>query len=309
MSNPRRPERGHISEAHVRLGRALRRCREDLGLNTRQIPRGTVSGKYFMSGHISNVENGHTAPSEELVETYIELGGDGTLLRSLYRQMRASSDELGRGRRRVGEPASQVLPPQDARQVADHNDVQKHYFVEANEAHCIFDGRGVITEFRCVATIRARTDGVRLYYTGHTYSSDRRPGVLRAEATSGGTVSQIREGPTGALQAYFDLERSLSPRDKDPHVLTFRILVTSDAPARPILVFHNSRGGACDMRLRAQFGAPMMPTRIWRFAVEDTIDAEHPSPGGEFTLNEEGLYAYAFEGLTPQWSYGFAWAW
>jgi hypothetical protein len=63
------------------------------------------------------------------------------------------------------------------------------------------------------------------------------------------------------------------------------------------------------MTLRAQFHAPRLPKRIWRFAVEDTIDAEHPPPGGEFKLDETGLYAYSFEGLTPQWSYGFAWVW
>ncbi|WP_133977328.1 hypothetical protein [Kribbella voronezhensis] len=256
------------------------------------------------------MENGHTAPSEELVEAYIALGGDGALLRSLYRQMRAATDDMARGRRQgsQSEPL-ELAPPRDMSQVTDHSEVQRHYFVEANEAYCTIDGRGVIEEFKCVAVIRAVTPGTRMYYTGHTYSSDRRPGVLRAEAISGGTLAEVRESPTGALQAYFDLGRDLSPTDENPHILTFRILVTSDQPVRPILVFHNTRGGACDMKLGAQFRAPKLPGKIWRFAVQDTIDAEHPPSGGEFEIAESGFYSHSFEGLTPQWSYGFAWVW
>ncbi|TDD28368.1 hypothetical protein E1218_07560 [Kribbella turkmenica] len=244
-----------------------------------------------------------------MIETYIKLGGDGVLLRSLYRQMRAITDELARGRRKGGDATATVFPPQHLGDVTDHNDVQKHYFVEANEVDCSFDERGVIEEFRCVATIRAKSPGVRLYYSGHTYSSDRQPGVLRAEAIAGGALLEARESPTGALQAYFDLGTSLSPDDDKAHNLTFRILVTSDSPARPILVFHNSRGGACQMILRAQFRAPALPKKIWRFAVEDTIDAEHPSPGSEFEVADDGLYDHSFGELTPSWSYGFAWMW
>lgn len=310
MTREPNPGRSQLSAAHVRLGEALRNSRSSLGLTTRQIERVGAEDSYYQSGHISNVENGHTAPSPELIDAYIAAGADPLTLRSLYRQMREESSDRGRDRRRVNrEVVALPAPPQDARAVTQHHEVQDHYFLESSRADCTFDERGVIREFELAVMIRARTDGVRLYYSGHAYSTDRRPGVMSVEAISGGTVTDVRESPTGALQAYFDLGRSLSPSDPRAHELVLRVLVDSEIVARPILVFHNTRGSIGDLDLTARFKPPMLPRSIWRFAVEDTIDAEHAHAGAYLSQTSAGIYSYSFRHLTPQWSYGFAWAW
>lgn len=297
------------SPAHLRLGQAMSEARILAKLSTRKIPKPDDPAKFFESGHISNVENGFVAPSEELVDVYVRLGGDGTRLRTLFRQMRAAAEQAGARRRRQSADASDLEAPQTLDEITDHREVQKHYFVESQQAHSTFDSRGVLQEFRCVVRLKATAPGARLYYTGHMYESDRRPGILQVEALNGGKLIGTQESPTGAVRSFFELERALSLDDVEPYPLEFRVLVDSDKPARPLVVFHNSRDCAQEVLLSLQFTAPRLPSLIWRFSAEDMIDIEHPSTDGKLPVREDGSYHCLFQNLTPGWSYGLAWVW
>lgn len=297
-----------LSDAHRRLGQALQRAREARGLSTRKIPRPNPQHPYFSSGHISLVENGYTPPSPELIEAYISLTGNGTELRSLHEQMLAASQELGRRRRQGVDRASETVPPQRIENVTSREDVQRHYIVETNDAHYTFDGEGAIEDVRCDITLRAKTPNTGLYYAGHTYAADRRPGALRVESGTGATLAATKESDTGALQSYFILDRSLSPDEPDPYTLSFRVVVNSAVRARPSLTYQ-SWAGAQQMVLRAQFREPALPRRIWWFAVPYIIDAERPEPGCELPVDSSGYYFRTFANLVPRWFYGFAWVW
>ncbi|WP_436495547.1 hypothetical protein [Actinokineospora sp. HUAS TT18] len=247
-------------------------------------------------------------PSLDYVEAIVELGGDASLLRSLYEQMRAYVHHTSRERRRGKSVVLDLVPPHRPEDVADHSDVQQHYAREANDAHYIFNEDGVVEEVRLSVTIRATTPGVRLFYTGHTFDADRRPGVLRIEEGAGGSLVQLRESPSGAVQAYFELDHDLAPSDAQPHVLSWRVLVDSSVRTSPILTFHCSPGTQ-RLSLRADFKAPALPQSIWWFSAPDTIDAEHPRPDATFASSPGGSYSKSFDSLTPGWSCGLGWVW
>lgn len=297
-----------ISDTHLRLGQALQRAREARGLSTRKVPRPNPQHPYFSSGHISLVENGYTPPSPELIEAYISVAGHGTELRSLYEQMLAVSQEAGRKRRRGDVGESETVPPQHIKDVISREQVQQHYIVEVNDAFYTFNGNGVIEDVRCVITLRAKTPNVRMYYAGHTYAADRRPGVLRVESGTGATLAATRESETGALQSYFVLDRDLSPADPDPYTLSFRLVVNSTVRARPSLTYQ-SWPRAQQMVLRAQFRKPTLPSRLWWFGAPYVIDAERPQSGCELPVDPGGYYFHPFANLIPHWCYGFAWVW
>jgi transcriptional regulator with XRE-family HTH domain len=301
MSLPKRPI---LSDAHVQLGRALREVREALGLSTRQVPG-------FTTGQVSSVENGHTVPSLDFVETYIRLGGNGALLLSLYEQMRAVSLDSSRQRRAERKSGrSTVLdirPPENIGEVRDHSDVQQHYIKEVNDAHYVFNSQGIIEEMRCAVTIRAKRPGVRLFYTGLVYDADRRRGVIRVDEGEGGMLVAAQESDTGSIHAYFDLGYPLEPT-ASPHTITFTVRINSQIPTKPLLVFHSSQARQ-QLILRAQFKAPAVPERIWWFGAPDTVDAEHAATDRIFSPDASNYYYRSFSDLALSWCYGFGWVW
>ncbi|HST66914.1 MAG TPA: helix-turn-helix transcriptional regulator [Mycobacteriales bacterium] len=300
-----------VSEAHARLGRALRATRDKAGISTRQVPRpgpGPADRPYYSSGHISLVEAGSTAPSPELIEAYAAMpGGSRAELRSLYEQMLTTTREAAR-RRRQGEVSVPARPPRDLTEVGDRTDVQEHYFVVSTEVEHRFGPGGAITEVVTTIGLRARRPGVLLYYTGFSYPADLRPGVLRIEAVSGATVLATEESISGALACYLRLDREVGPDDPEPHLLTYRVRVDSEQRAAPRL-----RGFAFEGReqllLRAVFDPAADPGSVWWFAVADIVDAEHPAPGNTIRGGPGGVYERHFERLVPGWCYGFGWSW
>jgi len=302
------PSMNPISEAHARLGQALRRARAASGRSTRQVPRLNLDHPYFSSGHISLVEHGRTVPSPELIDAYVALAANGAELRALYEQMLAASQESSRRRRRGDDLPDDRLPPQHLNEVSDRHDVQQHYIVETSKADYVFDERGAVKEVNTTVSIRARRAGVRLYYTAYTYQADQRPGVLDVEATGGCTLVGTRESASGALQSFFQLDETLSPADPEAYRLSFRISVESFVPCLPRLRYYAAAGNQT-MILRAQFVPPALPSRIWWFGVSDPIDAEYPQQTSEFETRRPRDYNHVFDRLIPGWCYGFGWAW
>jgi hypothetical protein len=306
-----------ISEAHAHLGVALRATRDQAGISTRAVAktRSAAAGEseaapaYYSSGHISLVEAGATAPSPELIEAYAAMpGSDPGQLRSLHERMLAATRAAARRRREGGEPEPEAVPPRSMEEVSARHDVQRHYVVVATDAEYRFGPTGAVCEVLVAVALRATAAGVLLYYTGFSYPADQRTGVLQAEAGAGAALLSVQESPTGALGCYFRLERELSPEDRDPYRLTFRLSVRSDARAVPCLAYFPTRGGE-RLRLRASFDSAARPGSVWWFSVPDLVDAEQPAPGHDVPDDPAGSFAHSFERLVPGWCYGVAWTW
>lgn len=303
------PPGSAISDAHARLGRALRATRTRAGISTRQVPKSPRGQEHFSSGHISLVESGRTAPSPELIDAYLTMPGcEPAEVRLLFEQMQVAAREAGRQRRRPGGDAPGPRPPRDMAEVASRHDIQPHYVVVSTEADYRFGPTGAIREVLCTVLLRAKTPGVRLYYSGFSYPADQRPGVLRIEPRSGAGVAACQESPSGAVGGYFELDRELFPDDPEPHTVVFAVTVDSGRRAAPRLRYFAATGSD-QLILRAGFEAPAEPASVWWFAVPDIVDAEHPAPGHEVPRTAAGRHEFRFDLLVPGWCYGFAWAW
>jgi hypothetical protein len=305
----------------MRLGRALREVRKRAEVSTRQVPKNGPAGSYYSSGHISLVESGATAPSPELIEVYLTFlaradregdaaGGAGasTELRQLYDQMQAATREAGRLRRQGGGEGAASRPPQHMDEVGTRHDVQQHYVAPSTEAHYRFGPTGAIRAVVCTVTLRARTPGVRLYYSGFSYPADQRRGVLKAAARAGATLAAAQESPSGALGAYLQLDRELSPDDPEPYTVVFAIGVNSQQRAIPRLGYF-AAAGTDQMILQTTFEAPAQPDSVWWFAVPDVVDAETTPRSQDVPRSPEGQHERRFERLVPGWCYGFGWDW
>lgn len=295
--------RAPISDAHARLGSALRAAREGAGLTTRQIPKD--ASRCYSSGHISLVEAGAVAASPELVTSYTDIGGNGAELRSLHEQALTATRDAGRLRRQ-GPLETVAAPPQDPRTVQDRREVQRHYIVVAHDARYAFAPSGAIVDLVCTVRVRAKASGVRLYHAGFAYPTDPRPGVLTVEAISGGTVADVRESPTGAIAVYFRLDREVNADEPAPYDLSFRVRVASDVPAAPRLRYFADAGNE-QLTMHVDLSAVGSPQAIWWFAAADVVDAEQCPPGQLLEPEDGGGYRHTFDRLVPGWCYGFAW--
>ncbi len=296
-----------VSEAHARLGTALRRVRTAAGASTRKIPKTPDRKTFFSSGHISLVEAGATAPSPELVEAYAGLGGDRTELLSLYLQMLATVQDAARARRQ-GRQAGPPVPPVALQDVHSRHDVQQHYLVISHRAEHTFTQNGTIQEVSYTVALRALTPGVRLYYSGHSYPADQRAGVVEVEPVEHATLLATRESPSGAVAAYFLLDREISPNDPEPYVLRFRVLVHSDLRSAPRLRYFATIG-CLQLILVARFPQSAMPARTWWFAQPDIVDAEQAIDEHELQAGPDSSFERVFDDLVYGWCYGFAWTW
>lgn len=298
-----------ISEAHLRLGRALRQVRDSAGLTTRQIPKADPQQPFFSSAHISLVERGCAVPSQELIDAYIGIAGHYRQeLLTLLAQATAASRLAASARRRglateVADPPPQQVSPELTRQ-----DVQRHYAVVANAADYLFDAIGAIRRVHCRAALRALSPNTSLCYAGFSYSTDARRGVLQLEPTDGVTLVACRESPTGAIQAFLQLDHPISPSDGEDYRLAFTVHVNTTERAMPRLRYH-AADGSKELSLRAAFHQYHTPQQIWKFGGPDVVDAEHPLEENIFPSATPAVYSNEFGGLVPNWCYGFAWLW
>jgi transcriptional regulator with XRE-family HTH domain len=295
-----------ISAAHLRLGQELQRIRKGAGVSTRQVRKSHSSQEHFSSGHISLVENGRTVPSPELIDAYAELAGESTRLRALYAQMLAAAASAAR-QRRGGTEQSESPAPQTLAEVTAREEIQQHYVVERHEAIYSFDPAGVIEFVHYSVALRAVSENVRLYCSGHQYAADPRIGVLQVQAESGASLASVRESVTGAVQSFFVLDRPIEPSDPEPFTVSYRLSVQSSVRSAPHLRYH-AEDGNLSLVLHTRFRPPAVPTRIWWFGAK-LLDAEHHQPNNEFPVHDTHGYSQTFEQLVPGWCYGFGWMW
>ena len=187
-------------------------------------------------------------------------------------------------------------------------EVQRHYVVVTNEVDYIFDLNGCIQEARCRVGLRALSPNTSLCYAGFSYAADMRRGVLRLEPGIGARLLECRESPTGAIQAFLQLDHPISPSDAENGFVAFTVRVSSTERALPRLRYHAANGNQ-QLNLGAQFHPLYGPEQIWRFSGPDVVDAEHPLDENIFPLTPSAMYRHNFDQLVPNWCYGFAWLW
>ena len=296
----RRPRPG---TARARLGAELRRIRRVAGQSQRDIHGPTGSG------HASNVERGHTQPSWDFIEKYLAHGGDPQHVRSLYELSRTESEHRKTEQRRGSQPGSFQAPPAP-QEVGDLSaqDIRRHYVIETRKERYTFNSGGIATSVWCESAIRAISPGAVLFCVTHSYDADQRPGVLRIAAEKGCTLERVDTYPTGSLRAFLRLDRGLYPDDPQPYSCSYRVFVVTSVRARPILLSHPGPGTR-RFTLDAQFAEPLLPRRLWWFAVDNELSAMIPGDGYDIPTNPDGHYRRSFEVLVQGWCYGLAWQW
>ena len=287
-----------LSEAHVRLGSLLRAARKSARATTR-----SVGG--YSSGHISNVENGYTAPSSELVDYYITNFGDSRRLRAAYLSMKEGGELRRRQHRsKVNEVTEQ---PRVVTADSSKEDVYTTYRLVQREESYRIDARGVIEELTAIITVVPTQASEPLYLTEYTYPTDRQRGVLTVAAGMGCSLIRQNESDRGLLTFVLSLDESAVAADSS-RTFSYKVRVNSAKPMDPTLWYQDLRELSwCGIRV--QFTPPKVPRKIWwlRGASAATINLD-PNADQLLPLNAAGFYFFNFRDLREEFS-GLAWVW
>ncbi|WP_460862787.1 hypothetical protein [Nocardiopsis coralliicola] len=288
-----RSERVPVSEAHSRLGQLLRAARASAGATTRDVA-------FYSSGHISNVENGHVMPSENLVYYYVEnFGSDERAVRSALEAARQAT----RGRREQ-QRVRALRPVTPESEIAD---IRRGYRVVENDASFRIGPRGAVEQVDVIREIAARRPGTRFVVARYAYLNDMRPGVLRAAAGTGCSIARISQNALGYLVAILELDRPVGPED-GPVTYSYRVRVDSPEPVRPALRYH-AHERLQRLSLRVQFAPEAAPGTVWWFSGARPFDVEEGAEAGErIPANEIGFYHRRFR-PEPGGYVGIAWEW
>lgn len=286
-----------------RLGLALRDLRKARGLSQREL-----AGERFSDGHLSQVENGLTTPSTEVLEHYAErCGGNYAHLELLLREALASKEHQRRERRasEQGGPARLT----NARDLYDRRDPFQLYSIALIESFVSYDSHGIPTELRLLLNLRAKAPGLDRYYFGMGCHGDYRRGVVSLESGPGCSIGHFDESDKGVHLGYFQLDHELSPDDPEPYAFSFRVNyhthVRSDWP-----IISQPKTDTARYVLTAQFTSPSIPKRMWWFDVATAVEAEDdPTFEQVFPYDASGFYRHIFERLTIGRVYGFNGTW
>ncbi|MUL42076.1 helix-turn-helix transcriptional regulator [Streptomonospora sp. PA3] len=297
-------DRVPVSEEHRRLGGILREARIEAGATTRDVA-------LYSSGHISNVENGHTMPSTELVYYYVtEFGCDEHLARRALDQARKVTEERRRTQRLNQRQQNRHSVPFTVTPDASADTIRQGYEVRETEAYYHIDGRGVITEVDVIRSVVPLYPGVSLVSAAYNYHRDTGTGVLTIEPGIGCSVAAVRETGFGYLSAVLQLDRELDPREGEPFSFSYRVLVRSSIPARPMLRYR-ARPGSRRYALRVRFTPPALPKAAWWFRERDVFETEGAAPLKSdhlFPSNSNGFYFRDFLDV-DKWHTGITWEW
>ncbi|NEA56400.1 hypothetical protein G3I60_20180 [Streptomyces sp. SID13666] len=260
----------------------------------------------YSPGHISNIENGYTAPSSELVDYYITtFAADSQRLRAAYSSIKAES-EL---RRRQHRNRSREVIEQPPVVTADSPkaDIRATYRLTKREESFRIDGRGVIEELTAIITVVPTQATEPLYLAEYVYPTDRRHGVMSATAGMGCSLIRQNESDRGVLTFVLNLDESVVAADFS-RAFSYKVQVNSTQSMEPTLWYHDLRELSWH-GLRVQFTPSKLPRKIWWFrdvgmnAMNFDPDANQILP-----LNAAGFYFLDFHDLRDEIS-GIAWIW
>ena len=294
MSGDQSSRRMPVSEAHLLLGKELRRVRQGAGKTTRD-----VAG--YSSGHISNVENGHVMPSRELVNVYLRFGGDAAKVLRSYEDVRLQGEQRARDRRqREAQDAVKITPD------SPFEDIRAAYQIIEAEDLYVLNGSGVATTVTSLLRVRATHTDVRYVVGSYGYATDRRTGVISIDADVGCSVARTEEHETGVIDFVLELSREIEPSESDPFTLSFVAHTDTDKSIEPFLR-SNTYAPLLRHALRVQFAPPALPTAIWWFRGAHHMET-HMNQDRLLKLSPAGFYFRDFYELRDEY-WGLAWRW
>ncbi len=276
------------------MGEILRQARQRAGATTRDIA-------YYSSGHISNVENGHATPSEDLIFQYVSLlGCDEGLARNALEEARKVIRERKMNRRR--EAFKEEVTPDSPYHV-----MRGLYSTVESEASFLLDENGAIRYVDVVRHVVAIRSEARYVTVRYGYPSDRRAGVLGVIASENCRVVTVREGRVGYLTAILELSRPIVPKD-EPLIYSYRVAVSSAVRARPVIHYH-AEPSSKRYSVRVQFHEECRPREIWWFRESGPFDAEGVADVRKMIpLNKNNFYYRDFRDVGGEYM-GLAWRW
>jgi hypothetical protein len=292
-----RGSRVSLNEDYALLGAELRRIREAAGKKTHEIPQG--KGHSYTRGHVSNVEGGYTAPSEEFIRAYVGFGGRYdelmTLLDRAKRPQRSSEDEMDVVELQLLDPRSNPYT------------LRRGYAVDLQEDIAHLDGNGVPVKNLYTAVVRPLSSNAKYFIFRYGHEEDKRRGVASVLAGSGCSIALLEEDDFGTIYVVLEFEPSKAD-DLGRCRLSWSIEVDSVVPTRPFDAVHTkSRMG--HIIKRVQFTAPALPERVSWFRDVDPFAAQlDPSSEQLLELNPQNFYVHEFFNVENE-ACGLAWRW
>jgi hypothetical protein len=243
---------------------------------------------------------------------YIRLGADRydvkRLLTAIEEEARSTREARRRAERLSSGRANLPLAPVTVDERTVGSEVRQYYAVERYDVEFLFNARGAIDSVSSTVSIRALFPSVRYYFSGHAPDSTNQPQVLRVVAVSGARLERINTSPLGASDMFFRLDRLISPKDAEPHILSYRVELSEDRVADPGIAYF-PRLTVLRHRLVARFTPPATPTSLWWFGAQDYYEADRPDGASLILPDKAHLYDYTFDPIMQGWCYGFTWTW
>jgi len=285
MSGARKKSREPKSELHEQLGNELRLLREARGLTQRRLAQlvGLNSG-----GHVSNIEGGHEAPSQESLAKWVQVcGGQIGPLYMMLQQIHEAVETKKQAQRAANKPAPLVT----AQDFYEPPDPGALYYIVTSDMRFTLDERGFGKESRVALSIRAKVPGVDRFFTAWGYNGSTERGVVRPTSGFGCSVGEFSETDEGVIQGYFKLDRILDPSDPQPYEFSFRMVFNPTTRAVPPSTAQ-FRSDTQRHSVAIQFTPPALPVEVWWFDVATAVEVELDPPPERVFPDDPGGYYY-----------------
>jgi transcriptional regulator with XRE-family HTH domain len=297
MAKRRSTSRLPLNDAYARLGAELRRIREATGKTTYQVPK--RNGEFYKSGHVSNVEGGFTAPSEEFIRAYVGFGGRYDDLMTLLERAKRLSQP--------GPQASDAFDEQFLDPRTDPYTLRRGYAVDMQEDLSYLNDNGVPTKNLYKVSIRPLVATAKYFLFRYGHEGDRRRGVAGVQAGTGCTVALLDEDEDGTIFVLLEFDQTKADELGRCHFF-WAILVDSTVPSKPFYDTH-TKSHMGHIVKQIQFEPPALPEKIWWYRGADPFGNRlKPSPDQLLELNPINFYFHEFFNVESE-ACGLSWRW
>ncbi|KFU80773.1 hypothetical protein SAMN04489729_5514 [Amycolatopsis lurida] len=296
MSADRTTSRQPLNSDYAALGSTLRQIRETAGKTTYEVPKG--DGSYFKSGHVSNVEGGYTAPSENFIKAYVSFGGQ-------YAELMGLLD-------RAKKPRPTGLQQNDIDELfldpkSDPYLLRRGYAVDLQEDIVYVNKERVLYKLVYTVVVRPVVPTVRYFVFRYGYEDDPRRGVARISAGSGCSVAVTEESDDGTVFVVLEFDQAKAD-ELGRCRFSWIVNVNSSIPISPEDSNYTKAPIAHVIR-RIQFEAPESVHEIWWFRGADPFASKNkPKPEQQLEVNPAGFYVHEFLNVENE-ACGLSWRW
>lgn len=297
MSRKRTTNRKPLNDGYRLLGQELRQTREAAGKTTYEVPK--KSGGYFQSGHVSNVEGGFTAPSEDFIKAYTSFGGRYADLMTLLDRAKKPPQ--------VESPGADDFNEQFLNPHTDPYILRRGYAVDLQEDISYLNGDRVPTRNVYKVSIRPLVPTAKYFVFRYGHEEDERRGVSTVRPGAGCQVSYMDESDDGTVYVVLEFDASVTDELGRCH-FSWTIDIDSMVATKPHYIVH-TRSPIRHVIKRIQFEAPALPEKIWWFRGSDPFGARlEPSEECVIQSNEADFYFQEFFNVENE-ACGMGWRW